>query len=402
MIYFFYPSNMMGGAEYLMVNTANLLKDAGVDVGVVDYSDGWVSSNINDASIKKIFIIKNEKIQLSEKDILITTASYLYKLDNYFSMSDTRVLFWVVQPYNVVLGLPSFFAKNKLYKLIGLKYISKKIISHKKNLEFILDKKGIVSMDSECDRIINLNYGLNYNNFLPIFVGDNKFKRKDESIKENDAIKIVWLGRIDLEFKIHILKKVLLDLNLIKNEFDKIFIFNIIGNGPGLENLKLFVKENLNFDVNFLGELKDNELNFILEQSDIGFAMGTSALDIAAKKIPTILLDFSYEEVSHYNYRWIFETEGYILGRDIKLLSNFDMDSMKSLRVIFHELNKNQIKFSELCFNYVYINHSSQNTLLQLSEYLVNTELTIKDIYDYSSTKPIWNKISYYLMKLRK
>ena len=69
---------MMGGAEYLMVNTANLLKDAGMDVGVVDYSDGWVSSNINDASIKKEFIIKNEKIQLSEKDILKTT----YLLNN--------------------------------------------------------------------------------------------------------------------------------------------------------------------------------------------------------------------------------------------------------------------------------------------------------------------------------
>ena len=34
MIYFFYPSNIMGGAEYLMVNTANLLKDAGMDVGL--------------------------------------------------------------------------------------------------------------------------------------------------------------------------------------------------------------------------------------------------------------------------------------------------------------------------------------------------------------------------------
>lgn len=402
MIYFFYPSNIMGGAEYLMVNTANLLSDAGMPVGVVDFSDGWVLNNINNGLIKKEYILKNIKIQLDEKDILITTANNLYKLDNYFSTGDAKVLFWVVQPYNVILGLPNFLAQSKICKLIGSIYIKRKIICHKKNLELILNKNSIVSMDSECDRVINLNYGLNYKNFLPIFVKDGDFKTELCKVKKNNVIEMVWLGRIDLDFKIHILKKLLLDIELIRNEFEKKIIFNIIGNGPGLDDLQIFIKKNINFDINFLGELKGNNLSFILEKSDIGFAMGTSALDIAIKKIPTVLLDFSYKKVNDYNYRWIFETEGYVLGRDIKLLSNFDIVSMKSLGQIFDELNNDQVKLSELCFNYVYINHSNQNTLLQLKKYLVNAKLTLKDIYEYSSTKPIWNKVSYYLMKLRK
>ena len=36
MIYVFYPSKIMGGAEYLMIRTANLLQKNGFSVGVID------------------------------------------------------------------------------------------------------------------------------------------------------------------------------------------------------------------------------------------------------------------------------------------------------------------------------------------------------------------------------
>lgn len=402
MIYFFYPSNITGGAEYLMVNTANLLCNAGFDVGVVDYKGGWVESNINSLLIKKEYIYKNKKVQLQKEDVLITTANHLYKLDNYFLMSETKVLFWVVQPYNVILDLPKISYGNTFLKMIFSKYLIKKRIIHKKNLELIINKNAIVSMDKECDRILKANYSLNYNVFLPIFICDEKFNKKNQRSNENNILKMVWLGRIDLDFKIHILKKTLLDLNFIKQKYDESFEFNIVGAGHGLSDLKSFVNENISFKVNFLGELRYKDLNSILEKSDIGFAMGTSALEIAAKNIPTILLDFSYCEVFHYKYRWIFETDGYILGRDIEILSKSDIKNMKSLDLIFSELKNNHTELSKLSSNYVYINHSSNNTLKMLKEYIDNTELTLNDIYQYSSTKPIWNKICYYLMKLRR
>ena len=47
MIYIFYPSNIMGGAEYLLIKTANLLYNNNYDVGVIDFENGWVSKNIN-------------------------------------------------------------------------------------------------------------------------------------------------------------------------------------------------------------------------------------------------------------------------------------------------------------------------------------------------------------------
>lgn len=315
MIYFFYPSSMTGGAEYLVVNTANLLCKAGLDIGVIDFKSGWVVNNITDPLIKKKYLYKNKKIQLDENDILITTANYMYKLDNYLLESNARVLFWVVQPYNIILGLPNIISGSKFFQILLSGYMNKKNIEHKQNLKLILNKNAIISMDSECDRVLNYNYSLNYKYYLPIFIDDNRFSQLNRLCEENNTIKMVWLGRIDLDFKIHILKKLLLDLNLYRKDANVSLEFNIIGEGPGLESLKLFVNKNIKFKINFLGELRGESLREILVQNDIGFAMGTSALEIAAKKIPTVLLDFSYNEVLNYKYRWIFETDGYVLGR---------------------------------------------------------------------------------------
>lgn len=78
------------------------------------------------------------------------------------------------------------------------------------------------------------------------------------------------------------------------------------------------------------------------------------------------------------------------------------MQEMKSLDLILSELRGNGKRLSEKSFEYVYINHSSKNILVKLKEYILNTNLTLNDIYEYRSKKPIWNKISYYLMKVEK
>jgi hypothetical protein len=384
-----------------MINSANLLINSGLSVGIIDVEDGWVVNNIKNHLIKKEYIIYGEKFQLKDEDILITTANYLYKLDNYFMKSDARVIFWVVQPYNVVMKLPEFLNKNIFMRRIGSFYVSKKIQGHKKNLELIITKNGIVSMDGECNRILKINYGLNYKKYLPIFIESKKLLKENISRSSNGILNIVWLGRIDLEFKIHILKKVLIDLNGVKKKLNNKFIFNIIGTGPGIDELINFTNY-LDFEVNFLNELKDDNLSFVLERSDLGFAMGTSALEIGAKKVPVVLLDFSYDDVNNYNYRWIFETNDYILGRDINLLTKKDISFMKPMEFILKELNETHLDLSQRCYDYIFDSHSSESISSKMIKCISDTHLTMADIYDYRGTKPIWNKFSYYLMKLRK
>ena len=237
---------------------------------------------------------------------------------------------------------------------------------------------------------------------IDIFIDDDSFRNTAiKKIKDN-CVRIIWLGRIDLEFKIHILKKVLLDIDFFSKESKESFVFDIIGNGPGLEELKLFVEENLILKVNFLGEIESNDLLSVISQYDLGFAMGTSALDIAAKKVPTILLDFSYSEVLKYNYRWIFETDKYTLGRDINLLSEIDIDSMKSIKDIFIELNNDKNLISQKCFDYVYKTHSSKSALKKLNFHISSSKFTLNDVYKYRLTKPFWNNIHSLVFNFRR
>ena len=402
MIYVFYPSKIMGGAEYLMIRTANLLQKNGFSVGVIDFENGWVSNNIKNDKIYKRYFVGHKKIKLEDNDFLITTANYMYKLDSYFEKSNTRVLLWTVQPYNTVISIPEVLRKIPLFEKIKYEYLNYKEPAHRENLQSIIEKMGIVSMDGECDNVLFEKYKINYNNFIPVFIDDDSFRNTAiKKIKDN-CVRIIWLGRIDLEFKIHILKKVLLDIDFFSKESKESFVFDIIGNGPGLEELKLFVEENLILKVNFLGEIESNDLLSVISQYDLGFAMGTSALDIAAKKVPTILLDFSYSEVLKYNYRWIFETDKYTLGRDINLLSEIDIDSMKSIKDIFIELNNDKNLISQKCFDYVYKTHSSKSALKKLNFHISSSKFTLNDVYKYRLTKPFWNNIHSLVFNFRR
>ena len=401
MIYFFYPSKMMGGAEYLIINSANLLDNSGFEVGIIDFQTGWVLNNkkLNESIIKKNFF-DDEKFLLKDEDILVTTANYIYKLDLYFKKSNAKILLWAVHPYNVVLKTPNlwnihlFIWFSKLYLKI-FKY------RHENNLKIILGKNALVAMDGECNIILNLEYKLKYNRFLPIFIEQNNFIvskiKKDESLYN-----MVWLGRLDTDFKIHILKKVLLDINLIKDQFKKSVVFRIIGDGPGANNIKEFVKKEINFDVLFMNELIGEELNQVVEKSDIGFAMGTSALNIAAKKIPVVLLDFSYNEVVNYRYRWLFEASDFVLGRDIELLQPEEISLMKTMHSLINDFSKNSNIIAERCFEYAYNNHHEKMVLSSLINCIESTKLTMNDIYKYRWTKPIWSQFANILFRLNK
>ena len=205
-----------------------------------------------------------------------------------------------------------------------------------------------------------------------------------------------------MEFNIHILKKVLLDIDFLGKTSKEKFIFDIIGDGPGLKELRLFVKEKLSLKVSFLGEMPTEKLYDIIQKYDIGFAMGTSALDIAAKKIPTILLDFSYSEVLKYNYRWIFETQKYTLGRHISSLSQQDIKSMNSIKDIISQLKSNKYHLSEKSYDYVCNNHSSESTFIRLKSCMSTSEFTLQDVYGYRSTKPFWNSVHRLVFNFRK
>lgn len=401
MVYVFYPSNILGGAELLMIRTANLLQENNIPSGVIDYEDGWVINNIDNPNIVKRILARNRKISLNDDDIVITTSNFLYQLDYFFEKSKAKILLWTVQPYNVVLDIPKALNNIPLISTLLSKYLKRLESVHRNILEDIIKKSGIVAMDGACDDILFKKYNIRYSDFLPIYINNSNFNTISSEMIVN-KINMVWLGRLDLDFKIHILMKVLSDIERINDIFAQDFVFDIIGDGPGLNVLKYYVAEKISFKVNFVGTKSNKELNDTLEEYHIGFAMGTSALELSSKKIPTILLDFSYNEIQDYKYRWLFESENYNLGRDISFLSINEINEMHTLDKVFTDLSTQLRKLSEKCYSYTLKNHSSTRTISKLMNNLSDTKLTFEDIYNYSIKKPYWQKLGRIKFLLRK
>lgn len=398
-IIIFYPSYNVGGAEFLLKLTADLLKSKN-NVKIADFKGGWISENTTD--IPAIFVDK--KINLHKETIVITTANLVRDLDLYFS-GDFTVLSWVIHPYNVIPFFPSLKSLqfNKIIKkLLKLTFLRNEYKRSLKRVDYLINKKSIFAMDAVCDDIAFKFLGIHYKEFLPVIIADEKIEYSNtQTNKEENKTKAIWIGRLDGEFKNNILIRVMKDLNNYGKEKNKNNIeLNIVGNGPGMHEIQQ-VASSLDFlNVNFLLEKRGEELRGIIKQSNLGFAMGTSAIEISACGVPTILLDFSYSPVpDSYRYRWFFESTGYSLGRSIELEKDGSMGNSMRMNDVIDSLNINSESLSNKCFQYAINNHSSVIFNKKINHILNTTSSSFLEMKKLGLLKkPFW----FFLKKITK
>jgi len=105
------------------------------------------------------------------------------------------------------------------------------------------------------------------------------------------------------------------------------------------------------------GLFGDSLNNFLLETSDLHYAMGTSALNGAGLGIPTILIDaFSDPSLgTHARYRWIFETHNYSLGE--WLTPENTRSPGRTAEQLVLEFTKGRRSLSDRCLDYVGKHH---------------------------------------------
>ena len=172
MIYFFYPSKITGGVEFLFLRTILFLLKNNYDVGLIDVRNGWLSNELSKIGFNKIIFL-DEKISLKSSDTLITTANLVYDIRDYFSSTDARIIFWVLHPYNVILGLPRKYDNILTKKLFNTYLDFFELNNHTDNLKKLIEANSMVSMDYDCNRVLNINYSMSYKYFLPIFIDFN-------------------------------------------------------------------------------------------------------------------------------------------------------------------------------------------------------------------------------------
>ncbi|MBO2636490.1 hypothetical protein I6M42_07400 [Shewanella algae] len=380
-IYFFYPSSTLGGAENLLLETARILYNSGYDVGVIDSPNGWLVTKFKEEipSVDiKLFV--GDKVKV-EDSVIIMPSNMIFKIGRFVEgTKSTNIILWTMQPYNLI---------NRIYRarkftgvtktLVGLfenvVYFNKRMV-----LKYFLQRsffnKSLYCIDVECNSKLNQAYGISHNAVLPIIIPEHKVKNSSVDLKKKQRTAL-WVGRIDLDFKFEILKKLIKDFDDLEDK--KNFVFNIVGEGEGLVKLKLYCKD-LKLKINWLGTKDSIELKNIIDDSYVGFAMGTSALEMAARGLPTILLDYSYSKVpDSYRYRFIHEVVDYCVGENIADIEVDNLNSRYTLKNVLDMVDGSYVEMSFLSVDYIKRFYSTAAFKEKIISAIDSTTLTLND-----------------------
>lgn len=323
-LYFFFPYRGVGGVPILFLRLANYLSNINsYNIFLIDYVDGYMAKSYNKS--KNILLVKyatNEMINFKDNDIVVFQSMPLWGMPSNLNFSKkTKLIYWNLHPYNMfgyASSISKYFKNQFVQKLvtIGFRYFI--YFYDKKSVQIFNDKKSIYFMDGE--NYIKTKELLDVDIANPLYsplIIDDIDNIKQQYTPNDNILNSIWIGRIG-DFKVHILLYTLQQLNKIAKNYKKSIVFTIVGRGEYLDYLQEQTNSLNDIEIKYIDYIDPNDLKEFLIDMDIGFAMGTATLDFAKYGLPTVLLDFAYEEITKdYRFDWLYNTKNFTLGRQI-------------------------------------------------------------------------------------
>ena len=382
---FFYPSKVLGGAEILFYRLANIMADDwGVDVYYIDYADGYVRKLLGTKNKINFltFDLTNDATGLPCDTVLITPLSSIIDVSTYLKKDIFRVLFWSIHP----MGLQSFLEMG--FKKLRLEAYMPSLNDLGPELDRLIERKALVFMDDSNFSCQTGVFKMQTRNpqFLPILCEDACTKKIYKV--SSGVVKLAWLGRLSIE-KTYSLLNILENCNSYLSRYEGFVIeFHVIGKGECSDMIQKFSCHK-NLILIKKTDLSGNELNnYLVENSDILFAMGTSALEGGSMNLATVLVDFSYRPLnSQEKFRWLYETSGYSLGS----LAEVTFDKKYSFDDIITVLRNNTVGIhAAKCYDYYLNNHSPKIVAANIKICLQETQVTNHDLLTTKFRKYFW------------
>ncbi len=397
-VYFCYPSKTIGGAELLFFRCANYLaKNKEMVIFYIDYIDGYCWRLMDDESINKVEY-DDKPLSILPNSVVIVPLSTLTCLDRYIkNVNEIKLLFWSISPQNLTRKIDIY--KEKLFCLNKEK---RKIVGTR--LKKLTEQGVIRYMDYSnyynCSKVFLFN--TSQVDYLPIFVDDFNLITKDTYNRNKSKITFLWLGRLDVD-KYFTVVTFINELEDLSHTTPVRLI--IIGKGSVENKIKEKAKK-CSIEIIFAGIKTGKELfNIIDVESDIGLAMGTSALDIAKRCKPVIVEGFLKKEYEHgqiNDYLCLNELQYY----DVVSPGYYDSQKGRCFKETFNNILKDYDEFSQKCFMHVYLNHmmSSVGAKLEESIYNLNYDKSSYDSICYINMiikNNLFWKIKNYLIKFK-
>ncbi len=380
MRYCFYSvyQNIKGGYTTLLLTLIKELNRQKYEVVLFNFLDGLIVRELEKEGIK-INVIDLKTVDWKEID------QHIFPTDIFIVpkfIEEFRHLF-KVNPRVIYYDINDFICRISDYKFgirlpsLGKKLIQKMIAS--KSLLF-MDDTGVFNLKNE--------FSLNVEKpqLLPIPIAVcNQNKYSGRASLSSEQIKLTYIGR-SVIWKMNPLKKILKDC--VNLNIKKKIIFSIVVDD--LKNFREFIKlenfiKNEYLSINVIENIPPSRIeDFLLQKSDIHFAMGTAALEAARLGIPTILVDYSSKEFNkNYSYNWLYNTVNYSLGRNLEKIPARTGVSLENLiGEFFRSPEKMKIE-SQKSYQYAMDNHSVSEIVSKLTTICEQATFRLNDARPY-------------------
>ncbi len=378
MVIFYHELNSLSsGASVLITNIIHGLINNGHHILLINFKHGAIHKEFSNTDQTKLSVIENDEASirkiartLTSSDIIITT--HFYTVFKFFKITNPRILFFCV-------NTTSLFEANHFFRLINFLKLTRLLIGE------IKKRNGIIFGDEYALQQNAKLFSLNPAEYeiipIPVVTPPENIMKQRKSEGKND-IGFTYIGRA-VNWKIYPVKKLLKDLAKEPLNGRKVFL-RIVTDDAAVFKANLPAFKNDNIRLEFYENLSQHGLNeFLLQNADLHFAMGTAALDGAKLGIPTILLDLAYNDFpENYMYNFVHHSKPAFIGTDANQVGTFTGMTMSTLL----ELANDRVAMkglSEESYNYIKNYHDVSIISARLQKCIDDCKVHIGDIKRY-------------------
>ena len=382
----FYAVRNVGGAQLLFARlAAQLQKSCGWKVQLVDYEDGFIRKHFIKFSIVHDFIVWNDgdKVNLSDTTLLLGFGELPQALPVFSANKNINVLLWSVHPHNVL----AYFRFGFIYRRIPLRLRAKlssflEPLTRKKThllMDYLNRNNSLIFMDKPNSLYAQCMFSFQEAKYLAIPISMETPEINKERTINKKSISVGWLGRLDNN-KYNSIVASLNSCSMYSEKYDCELYFHIIGDGAALEKLK-----NSHFSgvkLIFPGVLLDDSLSdYLVQNFQVGFAMGTSVLEISKHQIPSVITDYSTKPIpcKEIPYRWFYDSNELDVGEVYGEVSRKPSISIEDILYVATNKKMNNL-IGKLCADKAYSEYEIENVAEKLIDYIDSSKSSFSEI----------------------
>ena len=382
---FFHPSHTIGGGENLFGRVAAALAETGqVRTAIIDFPDGETMRAANSDKVENWSI--HRKPGALDRNTIIVTAFPLFRhLVRWTGPNcQARITLWGIHPTSALAWFPAsemivMAGRSREDWVLNTFYPFRRRVV-RRAVGGLARRRGLWLMDGTNVRSTEAIVQCSMRDcpIVPVPMPDRPVAGVEPNREPGGALRFGWLGRL-AEDKVPMLVRIMKDLDQAAAEVGVRDSLRVIGDGGHAAEARQVAERLQALRVEFVGTVPDTRLGESLGGLDGLFAMGTSALEGAARGLPTVLVDASYHAIpSGYGYRWLYETKDFDLGH---VLRSSVPPGLSTVEIRARLLSREGARSaSNQCYDYVLQNHSLAATCKIVSRLISQTEETVEQL----------------------